>query len=84
VLVSNRVANTISRIDLMRLEVVGQYQAPGGPDCMEVTTDGKLLVSSRWTKRMTVTDLASGRIERQVRVGKTPHGIWTLAHAKRQ
>jgi YVTN family beta-propeller protein len=83
VLLSNRVADTISRIDYTRLEVVGEYKAPGGPDCMEVTTDGKLLVSSRWVKRMTVIDMASGKIERQVRVGKSPHGIWTLNHAKR-
>ena len=84
VLLSNRVADTISRIDFTRLEVVGEYKAPGGPDCMEVTSDGKLLVSSRWIKRMTVIDMASGKIERQVRVGKSPHGIWTLNHAKRQ
>ncbi len=84
VLVSNRVADTISRIDLSRMEVVGEFKAPGGPDCMEVTADGKLLVSSRWVRRMTVIDLASGKIERQVKVGKSPHGIWTLNHAKRQ
>ena len=84
VLLSNRVADTISRIDYTRLEVVGEYKAPGGPDCMEVTRDGKLLVSSRWIKRMTVIDLASGKVERQVRVGKSPHGVWTLDHVKRQ
>ena len=84
VLVSNRVADTISRIDYTRLEVVGEYKAPGGPDCMEVTPDGKLLVSSRWVKRMTVVDTASGRIERQVKVGKSPHGVWTLNHTQRQ
>jgi DNA-binding beta-propeller fold protein YncE len=83
VLVSNREANTITRIDYTKLEVVGEFKAPGGPDCMEVTTDGKLLVSSRWIKRMTVIDLATGQIERQVKVGKSPHGIWTLNHAKR-
>jgi YVTN family beta-propeller protein len=84
VLVSNRVADTISRIDLQRMEVVASFKAPGGPDCMEVTSDGKLLVSSRWIRRMTVIDLATGKIERQVKVGKSPHGIWTLNHAKRQ
>jgi YVTN family beta-propeller protein len=51
---------------------------------MEVTRDGKLLVSSRWIKRMTVIDLATGKVERQVRVGKSPHGVWTLDHVKRQ
>ncbi len=85
VLVSNRVANTISKIDLQTLEVVGSFKAPGGPDCMEVTADGRLLlVSSRWIQKMSVIDLATGRLVRQVRVGKSPHGIWTLEHAKRQ
>ena len=83
VLVSNRVANTISKIDYNTFQVVNEYKAPGGPDCMEVTTDGKLLVSSRWIKKITVIDLASGHIEKQIRVGKSPHGVWTLLHAKR-
>jgi DNA-binding beta-propeller fold protein YncE len=83
--VSNRVANTISRIDLQTLEVVGSFKAPGGPDCMEVTADGRLLlVSSRWIQKMIVIEIATGRLLRQVRVGKSPHGIWTLEHARRQ
>ena len=85
VFVSNRVANTISKIDLQTLEVVGSFKAPGGPDCMEVTADGRLLlVSSRWIQKVSVIDIATGRLVRQVRVGKSPHGIWTLEHAKRQ
>ena len=52
---------------------------------MEVTADGKLLlVSSRWIKKVSVIDIASGALVRQIKVGKSPHGIWTLAHAKRQ
>jgi DNA-binding beta-propeller fold protein YncE len=84
VLVSNRVANTIHKIDMTTLQSVAQFKAPGGPDCMEVTADGKLLlVSSRWIKKMSVIDLATGQLVRQVKVGKSPHGIWTLDHAKR-
>ncbi len=84
VLVSNRVANTIHKIDLSALQAVAEFKAPGGPDCMEVTADGKLLlVSSRWIKKMSVIDLATGKLVRQVKVGKSPHGIWTLDHAKR-
>ena len=84
VLVSNRVANTIHKIDLTTLQSVAEFKAPGGPDCMEVTADGKLLlVSSRWIKKMSVIDLATGKLVRQVKVGKSPHGIWTLDHAKR-
>ena len=84
VFVGNRVANTVNKIDYLKLESVGQFKAPGGPDCMEVTADGKLLlVSSRWIKKVSVIDIASGQLVRQVKVGKSPHGIWTLDHAKR-
>ena len=84
VLVSNRVANTIHKIDYTTLESVASYRAPGGPDCMEVSADGRwLYVSSRWIKRMSVIDLQTGQLVRQVPVGKSPHGIWTLEHAKR-
>jgi len=84
VFVGNRVANTVNKIDYHKLESVSQFKAPGGPDCMEVTADGKLLlVSSRWIKKVSVIDIATGQLVRQVKVGKSPHGIWTLDHAKR-
>lgn len=82
--VSNRVANTISKVDMQSLSVVDSYPAPGGPDCMEVLADGKtLLVSSRWARKMTVIDTVSRKVVRQVPVGKSPHGVWTLDHAPR-
>ena len=85
VFVSNRVANTISKIDLQTLSVVSQFNAPGGPDCMEVSADMKtLMVSSRWIKKVSIIDLSTGTLIKQVNVGKSPHGIWTLDHAKRQ
>jgi YVTN family beta-propeller protein len=84
VLVSNRVANTISRIDLQTLEVVDHYPAPGGPDCIDVSRDGKqILVTSRWARKLTVIDVASRKVVRQVNVGKSPHGVWTLDHSPR-
>ncbi|KDC80531.1 lactonase, 7-bladed beta-propeller domain protein [Bordetella bronchiseptica MBORD635] len=80
--VSNRAANTISRIDMQTLEVVDSYPAPGGPDCMDVLADGKtLLVTSRWAGKLTVIDLETRQVSQQVRVGKSPHGVWTLGHA---
>ena len=83
-LVSNRVANTISRIDLQTLEVVDNYPAPGGPDCMDVSRDGKqILVTSRWIRRLTIIDVATRKVVRQVNVGRSPHGVWTLDHAPR-
>jgi DNA-binding beta-propeller fold protein YncE len=85
VFLSNRVANTISQIDYATFKVVRTLPGPGGPDCMEVTADQKyLLVSSRWIGRMSVVDLASGKVVRQIKVGKSPHGIFTLARAKAQ
>lgn len=84
VLVSNRVANSIGKIDLQTLELVASFPVPGGPDCMEVSRDGKLLlVTSRWARKLTVIDLVSQKIVRQINVGKSPHGVWTLDHASR-
>lgn len=84
VLLSNRVANTVSKIELQSLQVVREYIVPGGPDCMDVSRDGRLLyATSRWSRRLSVVDLGSGRMLQQVRVGKSPHGVWTLDHAPR-
>jgi YVTN family beta-propeller protein len=85
VLVSNRVANTISKINLNTLSVSAQFNAPGGPDCMDVSADQSLIyVSSRWAGKLSIIDAVSGKLQRQVPVGKSPHGVWTLDHAPRQ
>ena len=84
VFVSNRVANTISKIDLQSLAVVDSFPAPGGPDCMDLLADGKtLLVTSRWARRLSVIDTSTRKLLRQVPVGRSPHGVWTLNHAPR-
>lgn len=84
VFVSNRVANTISRIDLQTLQVSDTYPVGGGPDCMDVSADGKTLyVTSRWARKLSVIDLAAHKVVRQVPVGRSPHGVWTLDHARR-
>jgi YVTN family beta-propeller protein len=85
VFVSNRVANTISLIDTQTLAVVDSYPAPGGPDCMELFADGRtLMVTSRWARKLSFIDLASKQVVRQIEVGRSPHGVWTLDHAPRQ
>jgi DNA-binding beta-propeller fold protein YncE len=85
IFVSNRVANTVSKIDIQTLQVVGSFLVPGGPDCMDISGDGKwLYVTSRWAKKLTVIELATGKIARQVSVGSSPHGVWTLDHAGRE
>lgn len=84
IFVSNRVANTISKLDTRGLNVVESYPAPGGPDCMEFLADGKtLLVTSRWARQLTIIDTQQKKVVRQVPVGKSPHGVWTLDHARR-
>jgi DNA-binding beta-propeller fold protein YncE len=84
VFVSNRVKNTISLIDSQTLSVVAEYPAPGGPDCMEMLADNRtLLVSSRWARRLTWIDIEKKQVVRQVDVGRSPHGVWTLDHAPR-
>ncbi|MDQ7999190.1 MAG: YncE family protein [Bordetella sp.] len=83
VFVSNRVANSISRIDIPTLTVAATYPVPGGPDCMDVSADGKtLFVTSRWAKKLSVVDLTAGKVVRTVNVGRSPHGVWTVEHAK--
>lgn len=82
--VSNRVANTISKIDMATYQVVDSYPVPGGPDCMEVSADGRFIyVSSRWARKLSVVDTHAKKVVRQVTVGKSPHGVWTLQHAPR-
>ncbi len=84
VLVSNRVANTISQIDYTTLNVVAEFPGPSGPDCMDVTADGKyILLASRWAKKLTIIDIVNRKVVRQIPVGKSPHGVWTLDHAPR-
>lgn len=84
VYVSNRVANTISKIDLHTLQAVASYPAPGGPDCMDLSADGRwLYFTSRWARKLSVLDLQTGKLVRQVKVGRSPHGVWTLDHARR-
>jgi len=84
VYVSNRVANTIGKIDLHTMALVATFKAPGGPDCIEVLAGGKLLmVTSRWARKLTIVDTQTGQLVRQVAVGKSPHGVWTLDHAPR-
>ncbi len=84
VYISNRVANTISKIDFQTFSVIESFPAPSGPDDMDVTADGKFIyVASRWARKLTVIDASTKKIVRQINVGKSPHGVWTLDHAPR-
>lgn len=85
VFVSNRVANTISKIDYQTMTVIESYPAPSGPDDMDLSADGHYIyVASRWARKLTVIDTKTRQVVRQIKVGKSPHGVWTLDHATRQ
>jgi hypothetical protein len=64
---------------------VRTFAAPAGPDCMDISSDGTLImVGSRWAGKLTLINVANGKILHQVKVGKSPHGVWTLDHAARK
>jgi DNA-binding beta-propeller fold protein YncE len=76
-LVSNRVADSISSIDMTDLKVLDTIDVPGGPDCMDLCADGRSLwVTARWAKRVVLVDLIDRRVIRNIRVGRSPHGIY--------
>jgi YVTN family beta-propeller protein len=40
-------------------------------------------LTSRWAGKLSVIDIATRKMIRQVSVGRSPHGVWTLDHAPR-
>jgi YVTN family beta-propeller protein len=51
---------------------------------MDLSADGRYIyVASRWAKKLTVIDTTTRQVVRQINVGKSPHGVWTLDHAPR-
>jgi YVTN family beta-propeller protein len=66
------------------LKVLETFPVPGGPDCMEITADGKeLWVTSRWIQKVTVIDMDTKKVKAQIPVGRSPHGIFFSHHAPR-
>ena len=85
VLVSNRVENTVSIVDMGNWTKLADIKVPGGPDCMELTADGRTLyVTSRWIRQVSGVDLAQKAVVAQATVGRSPHGIYLDGHAARQ
>ncbi|MBB1633838.1 MAG: cytochrome D1 domain-containing protein [Cupriavidus basilensis] len=80
---SNRVSGTISIIDQQTLTKVGDITGlPAGPDDMELTADGKTLwVSFRWARSVGLIDVASRKLVKTIRVGRSPHGIYFRTRA---
>jgi YVTN family beta-propeller protein len=51
---------------------------------MDLLADGKtIMVTSRWARKLTFIDMPSRKVIRQISVGKSPHGVWTLDHVTR-
>jgi hypothetical protein len=79
--VSNRVANTISKIDSRRLKVVADA-APAGPTAWTCRPGASCCWSaSRWAAQAHGDRYRAKKVVHQVNVGKSPHGVWTLDHA---
>ena len=83
VFVTNRVASTISLIDMQALSKVGEITGlPAGPDDMEITPDGKnLWVTFRFAKKVGIIDIPSMKLATVIPVGKSPHGVFFYPRA---
>jgi DNA-binding beta-propeller fold protein YncE len=78
VLVSNRVASTISIIDEETLTNVGDITGlMPGPDDMELSADRRYLwVTFRFAKHIGVIDMTTHKLIKVIPVGRSPHGIY--------
>jgi DNA-binding beta-propeller fold protein YncE len=78
VFVTNRIASSISLINMQTLEKVGDITGlPAGPDDMELTPDGKQLwVTFRFARKAGVIDVPTMKLVSVIPVGKSPHGIF--------
>lgn len=83
VFVTNRMASSISLINMQTLEKVGDITGlPAGPDDMEITPDGKTLwVTLRFSKKVGVIDIPSMKLVSVIPVGRSPHGVFFTPRA---
>lgn len=83
VFVTNRIASSISLINMQTLEKVGDITGlPAGPDDMEITPDGKTLwVTLRFSKKVGVIDIPSMKLVSVIPVGRSPHGVFFTPRA---
>lgn len=78
VLVSNRISNTISIVDMLKLEKVADIQGlrPGPDDC-ELSADRRWLwVTFRFAREVGVIDMQRQELVDVIGVGRSPHGIY--------
>ncbi|HEU4658443.1 MAG TPA: hypothetical protein VFR97_13000 [Capillimicrobium sp.] len=74
---SNRLAGTVSVIDLDRFRVKATWRIPGGsPDMGGVSADGRRLwLSGRYDAEVYVIATRTGRLVKRIPVGAGPHGL---------
>jgi len=76
--VTSRVDSRITALDPVTLEVMRNYEVPGGPDCITFDERGRLWTTLRWTRQLGMLDPETGTVATSP-VGRSPHGI--LYHA---
>jgi len=72
--VTSRVDSRVTALDPASLNVVQQWETPGGPDDITFDPQGRLWVTLRWAGRIGMLDPETGALD-QLRVGRSPHGI---------
>jgi len=74
--VSNRLAGTISVIDVASRQVAATWTVGGSPDMMQVSPDGlELWTSNRFGHTVSVIETTTGRVLDRIEVGESPHGL---------
>ena len=67
----------MSALDAEKLETNATFAAPGGPDDMAWSPDGKeLWITGRWRASVDVLDRETGALKTRIPVGRSPHGIF--------
>jgi YVTN family beta-propeller protein len=75
---TNRLAGTVSVIDLRRWKVTATWRVPGGgsPDMGGVSANGRRLwLSGRYHAEVYVFDTGTGKLVKRIPVGAGPHGL---------
>ena len=73
---TNRLAGTISVIDVATNRVKATWRVGGSPDMVAVSPDGsQMWVSNRYNGTVDVIDPRTGRILRTIATGLNPHGL---------
>jgi len=74
--VSNRLAGTVSVIDLLSRAVTATWVIGGSPDMMALSPDGsQLWISGRYDRSVYVIDTTTGAVLHRIAVGGAPHGL---------